>query len=586
MDLELVTLDQWNEALAAGRAKYAATGFLPDVFKWRWAPLGQCFGPLPSEYPPTAEEIEEALPAHDPTDRVQRALVASIIASMIDTTEIEANSSDSIMLCTLLRNYLAASYSDPETLPDLRWEIRAGLAARDVRRVSSHCNLWLGFDPAAELLDIAIGSAFAALCRLETGRAWIDAAWEESPLPESPPSGQAPSDPTRLLMFEWAKRVHPADPLYPPPLDQSDLRDKMFAHYFYAQDVVSETSGPSEQDRQDRIALVGVCASLVQRLGPERLSRSQYLVALSAWCDVAIGAQQDRPDLIAQGAMKYMQIPGAGWTAVDCYQHAGMLAEAEREARKCIAVSPTSTAYRRLSEILDKQERTAEAVEAFETYVRLKDDQRDSWLDSFALRLGLESQQRQRVLLQSAAADASWAPMGQQLIGWIHPWFSQLCPDAKRRWWTGLYVLSAPEFCANLGEASVWEIAADAFGEAVAVELKHSVFQAFREAHPGEPSTQPLPDHWKRVNDGNATLGNLMHCLINAKYPPLPVGRSFSAWLQQHKQPLFDYICRRNVDLLRLATLRGAAQHGTVTQAEARQVFEDAASLLQRIVSA
>jgi hypothetical protein len=386
-------------------------------------------------------------------------------------------------------------------------------------------------------------------------------------------------------MFEWAKMVHPPDPLYPPPLDPSTLMDKTLVHYFYVQDVVPGTGGPSEQDRQDRNALVGVCASLVQRLGPERVSRSPHLVALSAWCDVALGAQQNRPHLVAQGAMKYMQIPGAGWAAVDCFQHAGMLAEAEREARKCIAVSPTSTAYRRLSEILDKLERTDEAVEAFETYVRLKDDQRDSWLDSFALRLGLESQRRQHVLLQSAAVDASWAPMGQQLVEWIHPWFSHLCPDAKRRWWTGLYVLSAPEFCANLGEASVWEMAADAFGEAVAMELRHSVLRPFREAHPGEPSTTPLPDHWKKAREGNATLGNLMHCLVNAKYPPLPVGRSFSAWLQQHKKPLFAYICRRDVDLLRLATLRGAAQHDTVTRAEARQVFEDAAGVLQHIVS-
>lgn len=39
MGLELVTLDQWNEALAAGQAKWAATGFLPDIFRAPWSPL-------------------------------------------------------------------------------------------------------------------------------------------------------------------------------------------------------------------------------------------------------------------------------------------------------------------------------------------------------------------------------------------------------------------------------------------------------------------------------------------------------------------------------------------------------------------
>src|SRR6266511_621878 len=152
MGLELVTIDQWNEALSAGQAKWEATGFLPDIFRSPWLPLYDYFGYFQKDLPPTDDEIEEALPAHDLSDRVQRALVASIIGAMIETAEQSADPSDSAMLCALLKRYLAASYVAPDTLADLRWEIRAGLAARDLRRVSSSCDLWLGFDPRAEIL--------------------------------------------------------------------------------------------------------------------------------------------------------------------------------------------------------------------------------------------------------------------------------------------------------------------------------------------------------------------------------------------------------------------------------------------------
>lgn len=73
-----------------------------------------------------------------------------MIGAMIETAEEAADPGDSAMLCTLLRSYLAASYTAPDTLADLRWEIRAGLAGRDLRRVSSSCDQWLGFDPQAE----------------------------------------------------------------------------------------------------------------------------------------------------------------------------------------------------------------------------------------------------------------------------------------------------------------------------------------------------------------------------------------------------------------------------------------------------
>ena len=499
------------------------------------------------------------------------------------------------MLCTLLRNYLAASYMAPDTLADLRWEIRAGLAARDVRRVSSHCDLWLGFDPAAELLEVAVDSAFAAICNLETGRELLDPGWDALSLPGGIVLGTVPRNGTHDRMFEWATRIHAPDPLYPPLPGPSTLHEKMWSIYFYLQEVDPGTGLPSEQDRQDRINLLRVCTSLLQTLGPERVNRSQHLVALSAWCDLALGVQQEDTGLIAQAAVEYAQLADttdhkehtyAIRAPVDCFQHIGLLQDAEAHVQKWIARCPdTAEPFKRLAELLYKQERIPEAVTAFETYVRLKGDERDDgWQDSLTLRLGLETQQRRRLLLEAAAEQASWAAKGHLLAEWVHPWVHRLSPDAKRKWWTGLWMVSSPEARANLDAQSIWEEATAAFGEAVAMELRHSVFRPFLEDHPSAPDVTPRPSEWIKVHQDRATLGQMLVCLRQAK-DRSPAGRALAEWLRQHRPKVLNHLgLHTNDELARLNQLRGAAQHDTVTQAEARQVFEDAAGLLQHIV--
>ena len=52
MSLELVTLDQWNAALAAGQVKWKTTGFLPDIFRAPWSPLYRVLWPTPGGLPP------------------------------------------------------------------------------------------------------------------------------------------------------------------------------------------------------------------------------------------------------------------------------------------------------------------------------------------------------------------------------------------------------------------------------------------------------------------------------------------------------------------------------------------------------
>ena len=82
-----------------------------------------------------------------------------------------------------------------------------------------------------------------------------------------------------------------------------------------------------------------------------------------------------------------------------------------------------------------------------------------------------------------------------------------------------------------------------------------------------------------------ATLGQRLACLRQAR-DRSPAGRELAKWLLQHKPALLNYLGLQRADgFTRLNRLRGEAQHNTVTQADARLVFEDAAGLLQRIVS-
>ena len=112
------------------------------------------------------------------------------------------------------------------------------------------------------------------------------------------------------------------------------------------------------------------------------------------------------------------------------------------------------------------------------------------------LRLGLESQHGRQLLLEAAAERASWAPVGHKLAEWTHPWFSLLCLESKKKWWTGLWLVSSPDAQANLDSQSVLEEAAAAFGEAVAMELRHSVFRPFLL---DQPVSSPSGDSARRV---------------------------------------------------------------------------------------
>lgn len=451
--------------------------------------------------------------------------------------------------------------------------------------------------PRGETLVIATETVCAVVSGVADVVCNLDPYWAQPPAPDDEVAPGIPFDLLhRCRMFSFVTAIHPNDPLDPLHIEESDTTERRFFNAVQRKKGLDPWSGlPLEEARRLRQELARTGYRLLRQLGPSRVGQQALLAAFSAWCRFALGVLEDDSEEVGIAAEEFARIsaeecPGGAISvitaAADIYQHLGRLAEAETQIRRWVALGPKSAdARKRLAEVLYKQDRVPEATEMFETYVRLSDETPEaSWVNSLTLRLGLEAAGNRRLLLESAAEQATWAPMGQRVAEWQHPWLSRLCPEAKRRWWAGLYVLSSSEARENLSEQTIWEMAADAFGEAVAMELRHSVLQPFREAHPGEPLTTPLPDHWKKAREGHATLGNLLHCLMNAKYPPLPVGRSFSAWLQQHKRPLFDYICRRDVDLLRLAKLRGAAQHDTVTLAEARQVFEDAVGLLQHIV--
>jgi len=597
MGLELVSEAAWDEALGAARTRFVTTGVLPDVFHDPVIGAYEIYLYADRDSPIPLEDID--LPSHDSRDPIQRALLVGALTSLLAGAEEYTRPLHQLGIVARLRQYLADTELPLTTLNAIRWEIQAAVAARDLARIIACCDRWLELDSQKETLIIAAETVLAVLSdRTDDCIGYLDPYWAPPPLPEvNPDPVLNPGGLQRYGMFVWATTINRSNPLCRSEIDALVNGTGQDIKGLQSNVPLDPWSGlPLDQDRALRLQLVHAGSRILQSIGPSRLSQQPHLAAFSAWCQFAIGALEENSAAVSRAAAGFAQMhegkypretAGVVRAAADCYQYVGLLQEAEIQVRRWIELLPSSAdAYKRLAEVLYKQERISEAVPALETYMRLSDERSESsWVDSLALRLGLEAQGGIKLLLESAAEQAKWAPMGQRLAEWQHPWLSRLCPEAKRRWWAGLYAVSSSEARENLPEQTVWELAADAFGEAVAMELRHSVLRPFREAHPAEPSTTPLPDHWKKAREGNATLGNLLHCLMNAKYPPLPVARGFSAWLQQHKKPLFEYICRRDVDLLRLAKLRGAAQHNTVTQAEARQVFQDAAALLQHIVS-
>jgi hypothetical protein len=132
----------------------------------------------------------------------------------------------------------------------------------------------------------------------------------------------------------------------------------------------------------------------------------------------------------------------------------------------------------------------------------------------------------------------------------------------------------------GVGEAR-WDQAADAFGEAVSFELKERVFRPFA----ASAVLTPPDDYWKRALSGQATLGQMVNCLLQTREQPIQeVAQQLAKWLTTNLPQFREHLRRTPARrLLRMAGLRGEAQHGSVTEAETREVFWQAADLLKAL---
>lgn len=311
--------------------------------------------------------------------------------------------------------------------------------------------------------------------------------------------------------------------------------------------------------------------------------------AVQCWCGFAQAAAVQDVDKLNEAGRSYAALPAfpaAGpaptgtAAAAKCFAVAQNWSAATETTKRWTIEAPTDAqAMRRLAEAHYKQNEIPEALRAYEEYVRLREDEGDNdWESSLLLHLGLEVQSRRdsAAALEAAAFSASIRPQAERLISWSHPWFDRLCPKAKERWWIGMFVLTSPHVADEIGAAR-WDQAADAFGEAVAFELKERVFRPFAES----ARIAPPDEHWKRALTGRGMLGQMIECLLQARQPNHPVARQLSEWLATNLPRLREHIRKtRPASLLKLAKLRGQAQHESVDETDTRQVFHEAEDLL------
>src|SRR5206468_3807649 len=124
----------------------------------------------------------------------------------------------------------------------------------------------------------------------------------------------------------------------------------------------------------------------------------------------------------------------------------------------------------------------------------------------------------------------------------------------------------------------------DDFGEAVSFALRELIFAAFREAHPHLTSSDA---GWQRVLAGRGMLGQMIECLLQTRNPNHTAAKELSEWLRLHHRHFFFFLTSPAAKrLYDLARLRGLAQHESVTEEQARQVYDEAVRLFVALLPA
>jgi hypothetical protein len=86
-------------------------------------------------------------------------------------------------------------------------------------------------------------------------------------------------------------------------------------------------------------------------------------------------------------------------------------------------------------------------------------------------------------------------------------------PDIYRTQWGSLTCCFDAISKMTAPAQSVWDEPAAAFGEAVVMELRCSVFRPFLRDSPSAPQVTPVPDGWAKIRQDRATLGQMLFCL-------------------------------------------------------------------------
>jgi hypothetical protein len=323
-----------------------------------------------------------------------------------------------------------------------------------------------------------------------------------------------------------------------------------------------------------------------------------HMLAIEAWLTYALGLHAGQRVDLERAARIFETLPdsGAGMAVIDrgmayeaavmAFQDAGLLESALECARAWRHPGPNRAADWRIAELLGRLGRTEEMIKAIQDAVPETEHSDDAWKDTQLLKLGLENLAAHQVstAIQSLAKSTPLRVQGEELCGWLFPWFHHLAPKARDWIWSGLYSVSNRELQAHTGDPA-FANAADNFGEAMAWELKEVVLKPFF-ATVTITEVGPLSEKspWKKLAERRAALGDVVACFQEVPKAKPGIGRQFGAWLRENHPMLLSQFDdpKFSFSLSTANGIRTRAQHGDITRDEVRQIFE----IVRRVMAA
>ena len=462
-----------------------------------------------------------------------------------------------------LRQYLERlAPTGIDDLSRLRWELHAAAIAWDLGRVLAIGRRIEDLEPTAENIYLIAQDAFYCLAHLDFPPSALD------------PDIHFPDFTFHqiydLLVFSWALVVAP------PQNDAHTWRDL------------------SQLDAEGLNGALSVdsLASRVELSGP----LAPTLCAIRCWCRFALASGRSDLKGLRSVGLEYLGLPPhllniesarlegrklSLAAAFQCSIRGQDFSSAVTAAREWTAIAPSDLRAKScLVEALYKDNRIPETVAALEEWVKARQDDSEDWQASLLLQLGLEvlDVRRMAAAIETAAFTAPFRRQGEELIRWFVPYFGALPAKTRERLWVGVYKVSCPELAINWEDAR-WNQAGDDFGEAVALALKELVILPFQSAN---ADVRAPDDGWKRVLEGKGTLGQLIECMLQARFPNHQSAKQLAAWLDENKPSFKKYLSRTPPQrLLAFNKLRGQAQHDAISENEARKIYSEAIELLK-----